>query len=205
MYNSPMSARRQVRRGRSTSQPLYRGHYTAVAGPWELIPTRVLSTDAGTPTTFDQDPFLFSSPRGYHIVSNRAVGGADNLCGGGHLYSRDLVTWYVGETVFGTGNQCSIQFSQAHQARESDGADVSSTPTTTLLTSRERPVIFVRQPETSFLCRLSGRISSSGMHDPSHAARRPLPSAPPAARRPPPAVRCTHRVLIGACNPIACL
>ena len=162
-----------VRRARSTSQPLYRGHYTAITGPWELIPTRIVSTDAGTPKTFDQDPFLMQTPRGYHIISNRAVGGADNLCGGGHLFSRDLFTWYIGETVFGTGNQCSLEL-----ARRNGGS------TSVLLTSRERPAIFA-DPASGARYIYTGAAINVSMYAHSFTLVQPLGPAPSASLAPP--------------------
>ena len=52
-------------------------------------------------------------------------------CGGGHLYSEDLLTWYFGEPAFG------------HSAADSGQCDVRLEPngTTIKLTSRQRPTV----------------------------------------------------------------
>ena len=52
-------------------------------------------------------------------------------CGGGHLYSEDLLTWYFGEPAFG---HSAADSGQCHVRLEPNG-------TTIKLTSRQRPTV----------------------------------------------------------------
>jgi hypothetical protein len=60
-----------LRRGTSGCMPLYVGHVSSPAGPWKTLPAVVLPTAAGSPSKFDQDPYMFRTKRGYHILNNR--------------------------------------------------------------------------------------------------------------------------------------
>jgi hypothetical protein len=146
-----------LRRGTSSKQPLYIGHVDSPAGPWRPLSATVLPTAAGSPSKFDQDPYIFRNRKrgSYHIINNRQGSAArhegcpaacmslgkcfspcpdksGSLCGIGHLYSEDLRTWFFGEYALGPGGaaaaQCDVTF-------EGGGSQ-------TRLTSRERPTMF---------------------------------------------------------------
>jgi len=61
------------------------------------------------------------------------------LCGGGHLYSSDLLTWYFGENIYGdkgtAGEQCGLVI-------EADGGGLKKVQ----LSARQRPTVFMDGP-----------------------------------------------------------
>ena len=60
----------------------------------------VLATAAGSPSMYEDDPFLCQTKRGFHMLTRRSVKYAGGYCGSGHLYSADLKTWFFGENVY---------------------------------------------------------------------------------------------------------
>jgi hypothetical protein len=237
-----------LRRSTSSVQPIFIGHFDTPTGPWRLLNAQVLATAAGSPSTYEEDPFLYKTSRGWHMITRRAsaadmltrrastadmltrrastadmltrrastvdmltrrastvdspsphqrlgrvasadVGGAavvgagtsggqisvescpaacrvtggcfspcytgEPACGGGHLYSTNLSTWYFGEAVYHCALNMSASDGQSRSAAAStvasgdasgavEGAEglggVGVTEVT--LTSRERPTIF---------------------------------------------------------------
>jgi hypothetical protein len=142
------------RRATSATVAVYRGHCDTPQGPWFPQSTAVLHpTVAGTPATFEEDPFLYRTPRGFHMLTHREVGkaitaGRGNtppplgpwLCGGGHIYSTNLQDWFYGESVYGgsssNASQCYIDFASSSVRRDPLRTEL------TTLTSRQRPTIF---------------------------------------------------------------
>lgn len=127
-----------TRRTTNTDYPTWVGHASSPGGPWTPLKTQVLPTTAGSPSTSEEDSFIFKGRRGYHMLTHRSTPKnatwpphPSTGCGGGHLYSEDLRTWFFGETVFGHSAdsiaQCNVQL-------EPNG-------TTIKLTSRQRPTI----------------------------------------------------------------
>lgn len=168
-----------LRRSTSAHQPLYRGHVDSPAGPWVALQATVVATSAGSPHMYEEDPFLFSTSRGFHMLTRRSVGrglvlvdddkrscppacelpggycfspcpdasGGEGLCGGGHLFSTDLSTWFFGENVYDHSAegaaQCDIHFAAAGGGR---GAPVKAR-----LTSRERPTMYTAPDGSRYL------------------------------------------------------
>lgn len=127
-----------TRRTTNTDYPTWVGHASSPGGPWTPLKTQVLPTAAGSPSTSEEDSFIFKGRRGYHMLTHRSTPKnatwpphPSTGCGGGHLYSEDLRTWFFGEAVFGRSAdsiaQCNVQL-------QPDG-------TTMKLTSRQRPTI----------------------------------------------------------------
>ena len=129
-----------VRRATAPTQPLFVGHIDSPQGPWRRLDVPVYATAAASPATFEEDPFLFQTARGFHMLTHRAVLRTAQvagppplgpwLCGGGHLYSPDLLAWYEGENVYnhsaGDAAQCGIVLAGSGAAN---------------LTSRQRPTL----------------------------------------------------------------
>ena len=106
----------------------------------------------GSVSMSEEDSFIFRSGRGFHMLTHRSepqVGGwpprPSTGCGGGHLYSLDLRTWFVGENAFGHsaagGDQCDIELQ----------APAASGNLKLRLTSRQRPVVFADKDGRRFL------------------------------------------------------
>ena len=97
----------------------------------------MLATAAGPVSISEEDSFIFRGPRGYHMLTHRSTPKNQTWpphpstgCGGGHLYSEDLRTWYFGEDVFGRSAEDADQCDLALQG----GAKIK-------LTSRQRPTV----------------------------------------------------------------
>eukprot|EP00040_Diaphanoeca_grandis_P002487 m.21872 g.21872 ORF g.21872 m.21872 type:complete len:499 (+) comp13590_c0_seq1:256-1752(+) len=138
------------RRATLSQQPTYIGNIDHIEGPWTAVNTVVIGAGA----IFEEDPFLYKGARGYHMLTHREVQSVEPIksielkdsgltdgigvppitpamCGGGHLFSPDLLTWWYGEDVYGQADtsvaQCMITFSPNIRTK---------------LTSRQRPTVF---------------------------------------------------------------
>ena len=128
---------------------------------------------------YEEDPFLYQTKRGFHMLTRRAVKYAGGYCGGGHLYSTDLKTWFFGENVYGGSSksdsaQCNINMLPPtkkgdHSERDTDaragagtgagagaGADAGAGAGVTQaelvqLQSRERPTLFTDTDGSRYL------------------------------------------------------
>ena len=98
-----------LRRATSEDQPIFIGHVDSPAGPYVRQDGKVVATSAGNPSTYEEDPFLYQTKRGFHMLTRRAVHYDGGYCGGGHLYSSDLRTWFYGESTYGGSNASSMQ------------------------------------------------------------------------------------------------
>lgn len=142
-----------LRRGTETSIPLFFGHVDRPGGPWVARPGRLHASPAVV-ATHDEDAFFWRTPRGYHMITHRAVtdpryppapapcgpplGSA--LCGGGHLFSKDLRAWFSGESVYHRNAsamaQCLVTFEDGETVR---------------FTSRQRPTMLLDDRGRRFL------------------------------------------------------
>lgn len=98
----------------------------------------------------EEDSFIWRTKRGYHMLTHRSTAASQGStgwppkpstgCGGGHLYSEDLLTWFVGEFAFGhstnASDQCDLKLSSGRMIR---------------LTSRQRPTVLQTSGGKSFL------------------------------------------------------
>ena len=187
-----------LRRSTSAVQPIFIGHVDSPMGPWKLLTAKVVPTAAGAPSTYAEDPFLYRTARGWHILTRRASKGVDRAskddseasasgvtggvhdpkscpsackvpggcfspcyvgepaCGGGHLYSADLATWYFGEAAYHCALNISLSTSRTalgattrhdlgaqHLDGVGDGVELVT------LTSRERPTVFSDSSDNS--------------------------------------------------------
>jgi sucrose-6-phosphate hydrolase SacC (GH32 family) len=135
-----------TRRKASNEFPTWVGHASSPAGPWVPLATTVVSTPGGSLSVSEEDSFIWAAKRGYHMLTHRAVHGSDGWppkpstgCGGGHLYSHDLLTWFVGENAFG------------HSPNASAQCDLQLSSGKIRLTSRQRPTVLQTATGRRFL------------------------------------------------------
>ena len=62
-----------LRRATSATQPLAIGHVDNLAGPWRRIDGTVHATAAGSPHMYEEDPFMYRTARGWHMLTRRKV------------------------------------------------------------------------------------------------------------------------------------
>ena len=62
-----------LRRGTVPQQTIYRGRVEPPAGPWERLNATVYATGAGSTQTYEEDPFLYGTARGWHMITRRSV------------------------------------------------------------------------------------------------------------------------------------
>ena len=141
-----------TRRTTDSDYPTWIGHASTPAGPWVPLPTNVFSTPGGSLSVSEEDSFIWKNKRGYHMLTHRATdrssGGwpprPSTGCGGGHLYSNDLLSWFVGEYAYGQSPnataQCDLRVVGA-----------GGVPHAMRLTSRQRPTILVAKGGRQFL------------------------------------------------------
>merc|ERR1719272_2498194 len=137
-----------TRRTSNPEYPAWIGHASTLSGPWTPVKARVLSTPQASVTVSEEDSFIWQNKRGFHMLTHRAIHSSDGWpprpstgCGGGHLFSEDLLTWFVGEFAFGhstnASDQCDLKLSSGR-------ADIR-------LTSRQRPTVLQTSGGKSFL------------------------------------------------------
>ena len=110
--------------------------------------TQVVSTPQASAAVSDEDSFIWGTARGFHMLTHRAVATTHGWpprpstgCGGGHLFSEDLLTWFVGGNCYGrsanNSAQCDVQIGGQTQKLR--------------LTSRQRPTVLVAADGRAFL------------------------------------------------------
>lgn len=120
-----------VRRSRGGTQTWYLA--SRVEGPYRAVSRPVVGTASGNTGTFEEDPYVWVNARGeWHMLTHRELPGGSSdpnapMCGGGHLFSPDGVSWWEGAPVY----NCSVR-------RAMPGSNGS---TAALLTARQRPTL----------------------------------------------------------------
>jgi hypothetical protein len=144
-----------TRRTTSAEYPAWIGHVATPGGPWVPVKTQVISTPQASVTVSEEDSFIWQTQHGFHMLTHRAVSKSPDGwpprpstgCGGGHLFSHDLITWFVGGNAFGrsanASAQCDLQL-RGHRGEPRGSATIR-------LTSRQRPTIFVAPNGDRFL------------------------------------------------------
>lgn len=156
-----------TRRTSSKKFPAWMGHISSPGGPWRPLESRVVSTAQQSVTVSEEDSFIWRNKRGYHQLTHRAVKVSDGWpphpstgCGGGHLFSLDLITWYIGGNAFGRSAndsaQCDISMRsdsmEVSQITEPGSASRTTQIENTIrLTSRQRPTVFQTSTGRQFL------------------------------------------------------
>lgn len=171
------------RRKSSTKYPAWMGHASTPGGPWQPVATRVVSTAQASVSVSEEDSFIWSTKRGYHMLTHRAIRAVDGWpprpstgCGGGHLFSTDLITWFVGGNAFGRSAddsaQCNLTLASSRTDRMprppsasrgpadhavgglgvgDDAAPASAGTSAIRLTSRQRPTVLETSNGKRFL------------------------------------------------------
>ena len=139
-----------TRRKTSTDFPTWIGHVSTPAGPWVPLSTKVFSTPGGSLSVSDEDSFIWKNKRGYHMLTHRRMAPGDwppspsTGCGGGHLYSEDLLSWFVGEYAYGRSPKSTAQCDLSVLGTGGQSEVIR-------LTSRQRPTILVAKDGRRFL------------------------------------------------------
>ena len=103
-----------LRRATSATQPLAVGHVDRLSGPWQRIDGTVHATAAGSPHTYEEDPYMYRTDRGWHMLTRRKVApatpqgkgvpAADEGGGGGTGPDAEHDAGRAGAGVGGTGS-----------------------------------------------------------------------------------------------------